>query len=173
MLTKDDILDAIHKEMDICLHLFGKLPEGSLDYRPTPGQRSTLELLRYISFCGIGGARCMTEGNWDGYGEVAGRAQDMAAEEFPAAMERQRTEIDALFAGLTDDDLVDRTATDPLGNEAKLGRALFDLPLRWLIGYRVQLFLYAKAAGNEDIWTPNCWAGMDWEKPAPVPDNDA
>ena len=172
MLTKDDILDAIHKEMDICLHLYGKLPEGSLDYRPTPNQRSTLELLRYVSVCGIAGARAMTEGNWDGYQELEARSKDMAAEEFPAAMERQRQELDALFAGLTDDDLVNRTVTEPTGAEVKLARALFDLPLRWLCGYRMQLFLYAKAAGNADIWTPNCWAGIDWEKPAPAADDD-
>lgn len=29
----------------------------------------------------------------------------------------------------------------------------------------MQLFLYAKQAGNRDIWTPNCWVGVDWEKP--------
>jgi hypothetical protein len=25
----------------------------------------------------------------------------------------------------------------------------------------MQLFLHAKAAGNADIATPNCWAGVD------------
>jgi hypothetical protein len=29
------------------------------------------------------------------------------------------------------------------------------------MAYRMQLFLYAKAAGNHAIQTPNCWAGVD------------
>jgi hypothetical protein len=48
---------------------------------------------------------------------------------------------------------------------AKLGRALLDVPVRWMGGYRMQLFLYARAAGNEEIWTPDCWAGITMEKP--------
>ena len=55
MLAKNDIRDLIFKEIDICLHLHGQVPEGGMDYRPTPDQRSTLELLRYISVCAIGG----------------------------------------------------------------------------------------------------------------------
>ena len=44
-----------------------------------------------------------------------------------------------------------------------LGRALMDMPFRCLSGYRMQLFLYAKAAGNHDLNTANCWAGVDME----------
>ena len=41
-------------------------------------------------------------------------------------------------------------------------RALFILDfLKMLTGYKMQLFLYAKASGNESIGTPNVWAGMD------------
>ena len=40
-----------------------------MDYRPGEGQRTTLELLRYLCFCGIGGARAMADGDWDGYKE--------------------------------------------------------------------------------------------------------
>ena len=35
--------------------------------------RSTLELLRYLAGCGIGSARAMCEGNWDGYKEAMAR----------------------------------------------------------------------------------------------------
>ena len=36
----------------ILLHLAGKVEPGMFDYRPTPKQRSTIELLRYLSFMG-------------------------------------------------------------------------------------------------------------------------
>ena len=167
MLDKNDVLDAILRDCDISLHLFGKLPEGGLDYQPSSEQRNTLQLLRYIAHCGIGGSRALVEGNWDGYQEVAQRVQEMAGEEFPAAMERQKQELRGLFAEITDEDFASRDATLPTGETLKLGRALLEMPVKWMTAYRMQLFLYAKAAGNSDIWTPNCWAGVDWDKPVP------
>lgn len=164
MLTKDDIRDALLKECDICLHLFGKLPEGETGYRPTPKQRSTLELLRYLTHCGVSGTRAMVEGTWAAFEEGEKRTSAMPASEFPAAMERQKREIAELFARLTDEQFARQEAKLPTGETVKLGRALLDAPLRWMIGYRMQLFLYAKSAGNHGIGTANCWAGIDWPK---------
>ena len=171
MIGKDQILDFVLRECDTCLHLYGKIPEGGLDYRPTPEQRSTLELLRYLSFCALGGARTMVDGNWDGYKELAEAASSMEADEFPAAMERQKDGLRQLFAGLTQEDLETRTATLPVGDEVPLEIALVLLPQHWMVGYRMQLFLYAKQAGNKDIWTPNCWVGIDMERPEAVPES--
>lgn len=173
MLGKNDILRLILDECDICLHLFEKVPDDAMDYRPTPGQRSTLELLQYVSFCVIGGARTMAEGTWDGYKEVEARAADMTAQEFPAAMARQKQELLDLFATWSQDDVTSRKATTPLGAEVSLEEALVQVPLKWIIAYRMQLFLYAKQAGNEDIWTPNCWGGVDTERPRPSPASES
>ena len=168
MLGKDDIRDLILKECDICLHLHGQIPAGGLDYRPTPSQRSTLELLRYVSVCAIGGARAMGDGNWGAWPGFAERADALAGADFPAAMERQKEEIHAFFDGLTQEELETRTATTPMGTELTLERALVELPLSWMIGYRMQLFLYAKQAGNEAIWTPDCWVGVSMDRPEPA-----
>ena len=162
MLSKNDLLDVMLHECDICIHLYGKLPEGSLDYRPTPQQRSTLELLRYLSFCGIGGTRYMVENNYERFTEAAERANDMPADEFPAAMERQKKEIRDVIENLSDDDFANKQVKMPPDQTVKLGRALLEAPLSWLTAYRMQLFLYAKAAGNHEIGTANCWAGIDW-----------
>ena len=61
MLSRHDILDSLLREIQITRHLFGKVPEGAMDFRPSEGQRSTLELLRYQSFCGLGGTYAMGE----------------------------------------------------------------------------------------------------------------
>jgi len=163
MLDKNDLLAAILNECKVCAHLFTKIPDGGLEYRPTPGQRSTLELLRYLSFCGIGAARTMVTGTWDEYKALEARAAEMAPEEFPAAMERQQSELSACFAEISDEDFAKKEATLPWGNTVKLGRALMDLSLLWMCAYRMQLFLYAKAAGNDQINTANCWVGTDWK----------
>ena len=161
MPSKADLLSAISLECDAAKHLYTKLPKGkaALAYRPSPGQRSTLELLRYLSFCGTGACLSALEGNWDGYQRVAKRAQNMTAARFPAAMDRQKREIAKLLSKLSDQDLATRKAKNPPGQEMTLGRALLDMPLRWLTGYRMQLFLYAKSLGS-DAWTPDCWYGV-------------
>ena len=46
------MIDALQNEVRILLHLAGKIDRAQLDYRPTPKQRSTLELLRYLAMMG-------------------------------------------------------------------------------------------------------------------------
>lgn len=164
MLDKNDVRDVILKECDICVHLFEKLPPHALEYRPTSDQRSTLELLRYIAHAGIGGTRAMLEGNWSGYQECAEAVGRMPAEEFPAAMERQKRQVIDVFERISETQFNQQEAIEPTGERAPLGRALLDVPLRWMVGYRMQLFLYAKASGNKEISTSNCWAGIDWPR---------
>lgn len=159
MLTKNDLRNSLLHECDVCKHLFTKLPEGGLDYRQCETQRSNLELLRYISFCGIGGMCAVVDGNWDGYREWAETAAELSADEFPAAMDRQKEAIREKFAALSDEDL-EREVKLPMGDKKRLACALLEIPLKWMVGYRMQLFLGVKAAGNEEIWTPDCWAGV-------------
>ena len=42
-----------------------------------------------------------------------------------------------------------------------LGTALVDGPLKWLLAYKMQLFLYVKASGATGIGTSNVWGGRD------------
>lgn len=47
-----ELISALRTEVRILVHLAGKVDPAQLDYRPTPKQRSTLELLRYIAIMG-------------------------------------------------------------------------------------------------------------------------
>lgn len=167
MLGKDDILELILNECDIVLHLYGKVPPGGMDYRPTPGQRSTLELLRYLSYCAIAGAKAMADGDWEAYRAYAEAGAALPADDFPAALERQKSELRTFFEGLTQEQLETQTASTPVGQEMSLEKALVLLPLHWMVGYRMQLYLYCRQGGNDQIWTPNCWLGLDMERPTP------
>ena len=166
MIRKDDLKDAMQHECDIAIHLHGKVPAGALDYRPSPGQRSTLELMRYLAGCGIGAARARRDGDWAGYKEVRVENAAMGGEGFPAAMAKQKAALGALLDGLDDEALATQEATLPWGEKVTLGRALVETSLKWLTAYRMQLFLYAKAAGNEKIGTANNWGGVDSEPEA-------
>src|SRR5437868_14682332 len=52
VLTKSELISSLQMEVKILLHLAGKVDRAQLDYRPTPKQRSTIELLRYLSMMG-------------------------------------------------------------------------------------------------------------------------
>ena len=168
MLNRNDILESILSDIRICKHLLTKLPRDAMDFRPSPEQRSTLELLRYVSFCAIGGAHALFDGEWSRYKEWAERTATLQPGEIDAALDRHAQALKTWFEELSDDDFDTRLATTPLGEEFTLGRALIEMPLKWMTAYRMQLYLYAKQAGNKDIWTPNCWGGVDREKPTPA-----
>ena len=49
VLTKEELIDKLQHEVRILLHLISKVDPAKLDYRPTPKQRSLLELLQYFT----------------------------------------------------------------------------------------------------------------------------
>ena len=52
VLTKQELIQILQNEVRILVHLCGKVKPEMLDYRPTPKQRSTIELLRYLTVMG-------------------------------------------------------------------------------------------------------------------------
>jgi hypothetical protein len=52
MYTKEQCLKSIETEIRLIKHLATKIPQGKEGYRPSEGQRSTLELLQYLSASG-------------------------------------------------------------------------------------------------------------------------
>ena len=164
MITKSQIAAEMGRDCDIAKHVFSKLPAESHDYKPTPEQRSTTELLRYLAICGIAGIRSLDASNWKVFGEYVARVADMKPEDFPAAMDRQKAEILAFFDSVTEETLETKDAKLPLGDTMKLGPAILGLPFKWIPAYKLQLFLYAKSCGCSTINTANAWMGIDWKR---------
>src|SRR6266545_3939180 len=52
VLTKPELVTVLQNEVRILLHLASKIDPKQLGYRPTPKQRSTIELLKYLSIMG-------------------------------------------------------------------------------------------------------------------------
>ena len=52
VITKSELIASLQDEVRILLHLASKVDPAKLDYRPTEKQRSTIELLRYLSMMG-------------------------------------------------------------------------------------------------------------------------
>ena len=160
MITKAQLLDACRHETKIIKHLATLLPEGALEWRPTPGQRTTLELMRYMSVMSEMMAINSTTGDWEHAPALNEQSASVNGDNFAAAMDHQMQHvaevlesIDETAASTTEMTLPWR---EPIAQSALLMRGVY----AGLVGYRMQLFLYAKQSGNSDISTMECWAGM-------------
>jgi hypothetical protein len=165
MLTKNELLASMQHETNIIKHLAGKVPAGLLEHRPTPGQRSIWELMRYLTHCAILPAVGLVNGNWDHVGEMNAEADKQTPETFDAAMDQQMVALQELLDGFTEAELAEREGALPWGTPIRFGQGLVDMAVKSLTAYRMQLFLWVKEAGNPDLSTVNCWVGMDAMKP--------
>ena len=168
MITKEQFLGTVRHEIHICKHLFSKLDAGQFPYRTSEDTRSVDELLRYLTYCGIGPAESLISADWSTVGQRAQAVAGTPIEEFPALMDRQMEEIEAVFAGLSEKDLVEQLGTLPWGEKQPLGLAMVNAVLKFLTAYRMQLFLYAKQSGCTGLKTINCWLGADTREEVPA-----
>ena len=162
VLTKSELITMLQHEVRILLHLTTKVDRAQLDYRPTPKQRSTLELLRYLSMMGPTLVTYVITGSQDpkiwGDAEALANARDF--EQTIAAIEKQSETYPSLFANVSDADLRAESASAS-GSKTTRGASLVNVVLCGCAAYRTQLFLYLKACGREELGTMNLWAGMD------------
>lgn len=161
VLTKSELIASLQNEVRILQHLASKVKPEMLDYRPTPKQRSTLELLRYLTIMGPALIQAAKAGKFD---VAAWTAAEQAAatrdfDQTVAALARQNDDYAALLADVSDTDL--RTEVDLFGGRATRGVFIVNQVLCGCAAYRTQLFLYLKACGREELSTLNLWAGMD------------
>lgn len=157
MYTVENFIKDYRKESLICINLFSKIPAGGLDYRPTPGQRSTMELMRYLGFGPINGIRRIVAGDWSVGIPANDASKDMPASDFPTRMAWQADEMERLVRSMSSTALESEDMTFPWGETMKKGPALVAYPLKWITGYRMQLFLYLKAAGAHHLGTAEAW----------------
>src|ERR1700682_4602776 len=65
VLTKEELIASLQHEVRILVHLAGKVDKSKVDYRPTPKQRSTLELLQYMAIMGPTQVALIKAGTFD------------------------------------------------------------------------------------------------------------
>jgi hypothetical protein len=157
MYSPQDFVTVYQRESELCVRLFRRIPSGGLDYRPTPGQRSTLELLRYLSYGPYNVIQRVLAGDWTLGRPTAEVVKDMPASDFPRNMRWQSGEVARLVLAADPVRLENDSFTFPWGETLKKGPALVNHPLQWLVAYKLQLFLYLKATGVKDIGTADLW----------------
>jgi hypothetical protein len=162
VMTKPELVSALQNEVRILLHLASKIDRANLEYRPTPKQRSIVELLKYLSMMGPALVQAAKAGAFDGAAWTAAEqaAAAQSYEQTLAAIAAQPATYAALLADVSDDDL--RGEIDPFGaGKSSRGSFLVNQVLCGCAAYRTQLFLYLKACGREELNTWNLWVGVD------------
>jgi hypothetical protein len=161
VLTKSELIGSLKHEVRILQHLAGKVDRDKLDYRPTPRQRSTLELLQYLSIMGPELIKAARKGGFDVEGWSAAQ-KEAAARDFDqtvAAIGQQMDTYPQLLGNMTDNDF--RAEIEMFGQKSSVGAFINNLVVCGHAAYRTQLFNYLKACGKEELSTMNLWAGMD------------
>jgi hypothetical protein len=164
VLTKSELIASLQNEVRILGHLASKVDAAHYDYRPTANQRSTIELLRYLSMMGPTLIEAATSGGFDPAKWTAAK-QEADARDFHQAVAAIAGSADVyahLIQPIPDDRF--RQTIEMFGNKSTLGWFLVNTVLSGYAAYRTQLFLYLKACGLHHLSTMNLWGGMD---PAP------
>jgi hypothetical protein len=165
VLTKEELIGSLQNEVRILLHLASKIDPSKINYRPTPKQRSIIELLRYLSCMGPGLVPAIKTGTFDGpaFQAAMAAAEKMDLAAVLASIESQSALYAQSLGAFTEDDF--RGELEMFGRKHSRGAHLVNLVLCGFAAYRTQLFLYLKACGREELNTMNLWGGMD----APMP----
>jgi hypothetical protein len=162
VLTKKELIDSLQNEVRILLHLAGKVAPNQLDYRPTPKQRSILELLQYLVVMGPMLVRAVKAGAFDvqAWQAATAEANAMNFDQVLGAIEKQSRTYAELLESFSDEEF--RGEIDLFGSgKSSRGSIIVFMVLGGHAAYRTQLFLYLKSCGREELNTMNLWGGVD------------
>ena len=165
VFSKPELIASLQHEVRILVHLAGKVDRAQLDFRPTRKQRSTLELLQYLSMMGptlVGVART---GVFDPLLWTAAEndAKRLDFDQTIAAIASLHDHYAGMLGALSDGDY--RTEITVWGIPTTRGAFIVAYVLCGHAAYRTQLFGYLKSCGREELGTSNLWDGAD---PAPA-----
>jgi hypothetical protein len=160
-MYKQHLLNNIEKEINICRRLYTKIPPAQMNFRPKEGLRSILELLQYLTLIGS-----IMPGYWlkkddrdfnTFFDSVDKASKTIPHEQFLAAMDEQTTVIRKLFNQISEDDLANKEVEYPWGGKAPMGEAIITTSIKFLTGYKLQLFLFIKLCDDQKLTTPDAW----------------
>jgi hypothetical protein len=159
MISTQQFIDSLEHELGIIRHLGEKVTQEMLEYRPSAHQRSTLELMQYLSqIFATTVTVAIARDTGAMYMELFNAAPKVTLETFDQIMRDQAAAVRSKISALTEEDFADTFMM--YGREQSMALHLLGL-LKMAAAYKTQLFLYLKACGVHHIGTMNLWAGID------------
>ena len=166
LLTLNELEESLKSDYDIINHLYDKIPTEALDYRPTEKQRSTQELLKYLSSQSLRLAEILKRGKAisEEIEKTINALPEFEVEKFKEQSAENNERTLEILRAFTTEELEEEL--DLFGIGVVMPRRIWmtHMYLKFPASYKMQLFLYLKAYGVTDITTPNLWMGMDMPK---------
>ncbi len=165
ILAQEELISSLRAEVRILLHLISKVEPAQLDYRPTPKQRSTIEILQYLAIMAPIHLRAILADTFDmdrwraawTEGQAAAATMDLA--QATGAIAAQADLFTTLLGACPEERL--REQFEMFGSKSSRAAKIVSLVLCHYSAYRMQLFLYLKSSGREELNTMNLWVGRD------------
>ena len=160
MSHKKNLLNVIEKEIDVIRTLSAKVTKEILSYKPKDGMRTTQEVMQYLTWCGSSTVTFFLLNDpskaKENYMKFMEDAKSVTFENFKERMDAQLAIIKDCFENITDEDLITKEVELPWKEPMVLGQAIIETTIKWLTGYKMQLYLYMKQNGIE-LNTGDCW----------------
>lgn len=157
MITKEQYIESLSKEFAIIKHLGEKVKPEQLSHKPTEKQRTTQELMHYLTYIFAAGTESIVTSDTDAWKKYT-EAPVPTHENFVSLMNDEESKVLEFLSGVTEENLAEELHM--WGRTQS--KALHLLGLHNIaVAYKMQLFLYLKQSGTENIGTMNLWAGMD------------
>ena len=160
-MYKQHLLNAIVDEMKICRRLYTKIPPDKMNFRPKDDIRSIHELLQYLGIVGTAlPIYWLNESESDffaSFDKKAAASKQMPHEQFVSVMNDQIELTYKLFDQIHEDDLVNKEVKYPWGGKAPFGEAIIASSVKFLTGYKLQLFSLIRMCTDQKLGTADAW----------------
>ena len=160
IMLKEILQESIIKELMLIKRLSMKVPADSLDFRPKENVRSMIELLQYVSAAGTGMLLFWQSKETEArpfLQKLRENALVLTLENASELFDKQIELVKEIFTNISEEDLVTKVVSYPWGATDPLGKAIIETSIKWLTGYKMQLFLYIKQNSDEALSTPDLW----------------
>lgn len=144
-------------EIRIIKHLSEKVVEEQMSWKPTDGQRTMGELMKYLTHIFVMGADSVATGDGEAYKKYV-ETPSPTRDDFGAMMDEQLEKFLGFVEPLSEEDM--KGEINMWGRTQSRAMHLLGL-LSVASAYKMQMFLYMKQTGMTHLNTMNLWAGMD------------
>jgi hypothetical protein len=161
-MYKQHLLFNLEREI-ILLKQFGRIiEEKDLAFRPSEKVRSTLELMQYLSSIGSLMMRWLIKDDLtkEDFIKIREHRLTLTLENFEERLDQQLDEIKMYMGMITEEDLLKEVEL-PNKEKMPLGTAIINSPIKWMAAYRMQIFIYLKISGKQDLSTREAWSVMN------------
>src|SRR6218665_2301755 len=161
-MYKQQLLQNLQREIFLLKQLAPMIEERDLDFRPTEKMRSTLELMQYLSTIGASMLRLFVKNDLtpEEWTKIREYRKGVTRENFKERLDGQMQDILMYMDQVSEEDLNKKEVELPSKEKMILGTAIINAPIKWLAVYRMQLFMYLKMNGRNDISTKEAWTVM-------------